>query len=44
MGWADAVATLLWDWEDLVALYDLPAEHWRHLRTSNMVESVFAGV
>jgi putative transposase len=43
-GQADAAATLLRDWDDLVAFYDFPAEHWRHLRTSNVVESVFAGV
>ena len=43
-GQADAAATLLHDWDDLVAFYDYPAEHWRHLRTSNVVESVFAGV
>jgi transposase-like protein len=43
-GQADAAATILRDWEDLVTLYDFPAEHWRHLRTSNVVESVFAGV
>jgi transposase-like protein len=43
-GQADAAATLLRDWDDLVAFYDYPAEHWRHLRTSNVVESVFAGV
>jgi len=24
--------------------YDFPAEHWPHLRTSNPIESVFAGV
>jgi transposase-like protein len=41
---ADAAATLLRDWDDLVTFYDLPAEHWRHIRTSNVVESVFAGV
>jgi len=43
-GQADAAACLLRDWEDLVTFYDYPAEHWRHLRTSNVVESVFAGV
>ena len=42
-GQADAAATLLRDWDDLVTFYDLPAEHWRHIRTSNVVESVFAG-
>jgi putative transposase len=43
-GQADAAATLLRDWDDLVAFDDRPAEHWRHIRTSNVVESVFAGV
>ncbi len=43
-GQADAAATLLRDWDDLVSFYDYPAEHWRHLRTSNVVESAFAGV
>ncbi len=43
-GQADAADTLLRDWDDLVTFYDLPAEHWRHIRTSNVVESVFAGV
>jgi transposase-like protein len=43
-GQADAAATLLRDWDALVSFYDFPAEHWRHLRTSNVVESVFAGV
>ncbi len=32
---------LLADWERMVAFYDLPKEHWRHLRTSNIVESPF---
>ncbi|MBA3798264.1 MAG: hypothetical protein H0X18_03995 [Geodermatophilaceae bacterium] len=27
-----------------MAYYDYPAEHWRHLRTSEVVESVFACV
>jgi transposase-like protein len=26
------------------ALYDWPAEHWIHLRTTNPIESVFATV
>jgi transposase-like protein len=43
-GQADAATTLLRDWDDLVAFYDYPAEHHIHLRTSNVVESVFAGV
>jgi transposase-like protein len=32
------------DWERLVAYYDLPKDHWTHLRTSNIVESPFASV
>ena len=29
------------DWERMVAFYELPREHWKHLRTSNIVESPF---
>jgi putative transposase len=32
------------DWKHLSAFYDFPAEHWRHLRTSNAIESSFATV
>jgi putative transposase len=32
------------DREELLAFYDFPAEHWRHLRTTNPIESVFATV
>ena len=39
-----AAATVLRDWEDFVTFYDFPQEHWLHLRTSNAIESVFAGV
>ena len=28
----------------LLAFYDFPAEHWKHLRTSNPIESTFATV
>ena len=28
----------------LLTFYDFPAEHWRHLRTTNAIESVFATV
>src|SRR5215207_9507165 len=34
-----AVAKLDRDWQHLTAFYDFPAEHWRHLRTSNAIES-----
>ena len=39
-----AAETLYRDWDDFVTFYDFPAEHWLHLRTSNPIESVFAGV
>jgi len=32
------------DWEEMTAFYDFPQEHWLHLRTSNPIESIFAGV
>jgi putative transposase len=28
----------------LLTFYDFPAEHWRHLRTTNPIESTFATV
>jgi putative transposase len=43
-GQDDAAETLLRDWDDFVAFYDFPSEHWVHLRTSNAIESVFSGV
>jgi len=39
-----AVETLERDWERLVAFYAFPEAHWRHLRTTNVVESPFAAV
>src|ERR1700682_5849984 len=32
------------DREALLACYDFPAEHWKHLRTTNPIESTFATV
>ena len=32
------------DKDEMLAFYDFPAEHWRHLRTSNPIESTFATV
>src|SRR4051812_36690299 len=43
-GTPEAVAKLDNDWAHLTAFYDFPAEHWRHLRTSNAIESSFATV
>ena len=28
----------------LLTFYDFPAEHWKHIRTTNPIESVFATV
>jgi putative transposase len=39
-----AAACLAKDREALLAFYDFPAEHWKHVRTSNPIESTFATV
>ena len=39
-----AVDCLSKDRTTLLAFYDFPAEHWKHLRTSNPIESSFATV
>jgi len=39
-----AVECLIKDRHALLAFYDFPAEHWKHLRTSNVIESAFATV
>lgn len=39
-----AVERLHHDWTRLVTFYQFPKEHWRHLRTTNVVESPFAAV
>ena len=39
-----AVDCLTKDRDALLAFFDLPAEHWDHLRTTNPIESVFATV
>jgi putative transposase len=39
-----AVECLTKDRDSLLAFYDFPAEHWKHLRTSNPIESTFATV
>jgi putative transposase len=39
-----AVACLVKDRESLLAFYDFPAEHWKHLRTTNPIESTFATI
>jgi transposase-like protein len=39
-----AVECLSKDRGVLLRFYDFPAEHWRHIRTTNPIESVFAAV
>ena len=39
-----AVEALTAHWERRVTFFDFPAEHWKHLRTTNVVESPFATV
>jgi len=39
-----AVECLRRDREVLLTFYDFPAEHWRHIRTTNPIESTFATV
>lgn len=39
-----AVDCLHKDQEELLTFMDLPSEHWRHLRTTNVIESPFATV
>jgi putative transposase len=42
--WPKAVAKIVDDRDALLTFYDYPAQHWRHLRTTNPIESVFAPV
>jgi hypothetical protein len=42
--WPKAVEKITSDQEALLAYYDFPSEHWRHLRTTNPIESPFATV
>ncbi len=39
-----AVAKLVKDRDALLTFYDFPAEHWKHIRTTNPIESTFATV
>ncbi len=39
-----AVACLAKDRDALLTFYDFPAEHWKHVRTTNPIESTFATV
>jgi putative transposase len=39
-----AVERLVKDRDRLLTFYDFPAEHWKHIRTTNPIESTFATV
>ena len=39
-----AAERLVKDRERLLSFYDFPAEHWKHIRTTNPIESTFATV
>lgn len=39
-----ATECLLRDRDELLALYDFPAQHWQSIRTSNPIESAFATI
>ena len=40
----NATECLAKDRDELLAFYDFPAEHWKHIRTTNPIESTFATV
>ncbi len=41
-GYDRAAGALEQDWERMVTFFQFPKEHWKHLRTTNVVESPFA--
>jgi putative transposase len=43
-GYLAAGETLVRDWERMITFYRFPREHWKHLRTTNVVESPFAAL
>jgi transposase-like protein len=43
-GYRSAGETLVRDWNRMVTFYRFPQEHWKHLRTTNVVESPFAAL
>lgn len=43
-GYHRASQTLIRDWERMVTFCRFPKEHWKHLRTTNAVESPFAAL
>ena len=43
-GQSAVAETVVRDMDDFLTFYDFPQEHWLHLRTTNPIESIFAGV
>jgi len=43
-GYDRAAACIVDDWERMVTFYRYPKEHWKHIRTTNPVESPFSSV
>ena len=43
-GYDRAAGALEQDWVRMVTFYSFPKEHWKHLRTTNVVESPFAAL
>ena len=43
-GFSKAAELLDVDWERMVAFYDFPKAHWKHIRATNVIESPFASV
>ncbi len=41
-GFEDAAAVLERDWDRMITFFRFPEQHWKHLRTTNVVESPFA--
>jgi putative transposase len=39
-----AVKCIVADWDRMTTFFSLPKEHWKHLRTTNIIESPFAAV
>lgn len=42
--YSNATECLAKDRDELLVFYDFPAEHWKHIRTTNPIESTFATV
>lgn len=43
-GFSEAAKLIDRDWERMVTFFEFPEPHWKHLRTTNPVESPFAAV